>query len=150
MELVPILDGSALLELPPETRSTTEESPGRPTTYRYFPAGPAVYGASLELVDGPDPVSAAAGSLIAAYRRREGYSRTSHQSPVIEGADEAALLEFGWQDRNGVEMRSFAVVASVGERVVVVYGTLPSIHGETAAMAVRDTVLSLRLGELTR
>lgn len=133
--------------LPVGTPSTLEESVGRPSVRRFFPGGPAVYALTV----GPtgtnavDAVQSAAGDVVAAYRVRPGFSRTSRPTLEVAGAEEALLLDFEWEDSRGVTMRSLVVVAANADRFAVLHGALPMLHGPDAAADTERVLRSLDL-----
>ena len=119
----------------------------QPDVRRLFPGGPAVFAVSVLTSTRPavEAVGEAAGDVVLAYRGRPGYIRTARPYPEIEGADDAVLLDFEWQDSNGVSMHSLVLVAASSRTTVVVHGALPTIHGSVELEAMSDTVLSCRL-----
>lgn len=142
-----VVGGVEALALPEQTRSTLSHSDGRPDVARLFPEGPAVYAVSVLPTEGPtvDAVGLAAGDLVYTYRRKEGFSRTSRPEPLIDGATDAMLLDFEWDDQGGVRMHSLALVAGRPNDVVVVHGAMPALHGDDALAAMESTMLSCRL-----
>lgn len=92
-----------------------------------------------------DAVGLAAGDIVYAYRRSENFSRTTRTAPQIPGAAFAMLLDFVWDDRNGVRMHSLVLVAGQPNRTVVVHGALPELQGPGALEEMEATLLSCRL-----
>ena len=145
-----VVEQGVSLALPIETRSTLSQEDGRPDVRRFFPGGPAVYAvSSMATTDVPpiDAVGLAAGDVVSVYRVYEGYSRTVRPAPQIEGAEEAMLLDFVWEDSSGVLMHSLVVVAGVPGRTIVVHGALPELHGRDALSAMEATLMSCHLNE---
>ena len=142
-----VIDGGISLALPPDTRSTLTRVEDQPDVRRFFPEGPAVYAVSVaESTGSPeDAVGLAAGDIVYAYRRSENFSRTTRTAPQIPGAVFAMLLDFVWDDRNGVRMHSLVLVAGQPNRTVVVHGALPELQGPGALEEMEATLLSCRL-----
>ncbi len=141
------IEGGVTLALPPDTPSTLTQEDGEPDVRRLFPGGPAVFAVSvLPNTKSPaDAVGEAAGDVVLAYRSHPGYIRTSRPYPTIEGADDAVLLDFEWQDSHGVQMHSLVLVAASAHSTVVVHGAMPVIHGTAALEEMAATVLSCSL-----
>ena len=144
-----IVESGVTLALPPDTPSTLTQEDGQPDVRRLFPGGPAVFAVSvLPNTKAPaDAVGEAAGDVVLAYRSHPGYERTSRPYPTIAVADDAVLLDFQWQDSNGVQMHSLVLVAASTRVTVVVHGALPAIHGTAALDDMAATVLSCMLTE---
>lgn len=147
-ERVSIGTTGVTLHIEPNGAATVERRPGTPDVYRFFTGGPAVIAASVNpSADvAADGVSTAAGKLVAAYHDKPRYSRTSRMSPDLSGATESTLLDFQWEDDHGVLMHSVAIVAADSSSVVVVHGSLPELHGDSAFRAVETIVLSCEIG----
>lgn len=143
-----VVEAGVSLALPAETPSTLSKEEGRPDVRRYFPGGPAVYAVSAVVTDLPplDAVGLAAGDVVSLYRTHDGFLRTPRPAPDVEGAAEAILLDFVWQDSHGVLMHSVVLIVGVAGKTVVVHGAFPELHGAEVLREVETTVLSCRLG----
>lgn len=136
-----------VLALADDVPRTKEEREGAPVVHRFFPGGPAVYALSVLPADAgaTAAVETAAGDILGIYRQRAGYRRVSRPPVAVAGADDAVLLDFTWADGHGVTMHSLALVAAVSDRVIVLHGAIPALHGPEVLADVESTLLATRL-----
>ena len=131
---ITLIEATAAVDFPADTRRTEESAGGRPTDHRFF-SGPVVTAVSLS-EPGVAPMSLV-GEIETVYSGRASYVRSTLREVDVHGADAAIEFDMEWKSDEGDEIRSLIRIAVGPQFGVIVHATCPAVlmdsYGATLA-----------------